>query len=243
MLEVENLSVKVGDKQILEDISFTVDIGETLVLFGPNGGGKSTLLMALMGIPRYQITGGRILYKGEDITHMPVDERAKKGIGILFQRPPVVRGVKMRDMVTACIGEKTACPSLEELAKKSNMTDFLDREVNYGFSGGEVKRSELLQLLAQDPDLVLLDEPDSGVDLVNIVLVGQMINELLHKDKVRSRTSSGLIITHTGHILDYVEADRACVLLNGGIWCRGNPREILNSIKNHGYEGCATCQK
>jgi Fe-S cluster assembly ATP-binding protein len=243
MLEVENLSVKVGEKQILEDISFTLDIGETLVLFGPNGGGKSTLLMALMGIPRYQITGGRILYKGEDITHMPVDERAKKGIGILFQRPPVVRGVKMRDMVTACIGEKTACPSLEELAKKSNMTDFLDREVNYGFSGGEVKRSELLQLLAQDPDLVLLDEPDSGVDLVNIVLVGQMINELLHKDKLRSRKSSGLIITHTGHILDYVEADRACILLNGGIWCRGNPREILNSIKANGYEGCAACQK
>ena len=243
MLEVENLSVKVGEKQILEDISFTVDIGETLVLFGPNGGGKSTLLMALMGIPRYQITGGRILYKGEDITHMPVDERAKKGIGILFQRPPVVRGVKMRDMVTACIGEKMECPSLEELAKKSNMTEFLDREVNYGFSGGEVKRSELLQLLAQDPDLVLLDEPDSGVDLVNIVLVGQMINELLHKDKVRSRTSSGLIITHTGHILDYVEADRAFVLLNGGIWCRGNPHEILNSIKANGYEGCATCQK
>jgi Fe-S cluster assembly ATP-binding protein len=243
MLEVENLSVKVGEKQILEDISFTVDIGETLVLFGPNGGGKSTLLMALMGIPRYQINGGRIIYKGEDITHMPVDERAKKGIGILFQRPPVVRGVKMRDMVTACIGEKMECPSLEELAKKSNLTEFLDREVNYGFSGGEVKRSELLQLLAQDPDLVLLDEPDSGVDLVNIVLVGQMINELLHKDKVRRRTSSGLIITHTGHILDYVEADRACVLLNGGIWCRGNPSEILNSIKANGYEGCATCQK
>ena len=242
MLEVENLSVKVGEKQIIEDISFTVDIGETLVLFGPNGGGKSTLLMALMGIPRYQINGGKIIYKGEDITHMPVDERSKKGIGILFQRPPVVRGVKLRDMVKACIGDKTGL-SVEELAQKSNMIDFLDREVNYGFSGGEVKRSELLQLLAQDPELVLLDEPDSGVDLVNIVLIGQMINELLHKDKVRSRTSSGLIITHTGHILDYVEPDRACVLLNGGIWCRGNPREILSSIKSHGYEGCATCQK
>jgi Fe-S cluster assembly ATP-binding protein len=123
------------------------------------------------------------------------------------------------------------------------MTEFLDREVNYGFSGGEVKRSELLQLLAQDPGFGLLDEPDSGVDLVNIVLVGNMINELLHTDQLRSRTSSGLIITHTGHILDYVEADRACVLLNGGIWCRGNPHEILNSIKSHGYEGCAACQK
>jgi len=243
MLEVENLSVKVGQKQIIEDISFTVDIGETLVLFGPNGGGKTTLLMAIMGFPRYQITNGRIIYKGEDITHMTVDERSKKGIGLLFQRPPVVRGVKLKDMVKACIGDKQDAPSVDELARKSNMTEFLDREVNYGFSGGEVKRSELLQLLAQDPELVLLDEPDSGVDLVNIVLVGNMINELLHKDKVRSRTSSGLIITHTGHILDYVEPDRACVLLNGGIWCRGNPREILNSIKSHGYEGCATCQK
>ena len=243
MLEVQNLGVKVGQKQIIEDISFTVDIGETLVLFGPNGGGKTTLLMALMGFPRYQVTGGRIIYKGEDITHMPVDERSKKGIGLLFQRPPVVRGVKLKDMVKACIGDKEGSPSVEELAQKSNMTEFLDREVNYGFSGGEVKRSELLQLLAQDPELVLLDEPDSGVDLVNIVLVGNMINELLHKDQLRSRTSSGLIITHTGHILDYVEPDRACVLLNGGIWCRGNPREILNSIKSHGYEGCATCQK
>jgi Fe-S cluster assembly ATP-binding protein len=243
MLEVENLSVKVGQKQIIEDISFTVDIGETLVLFGPNGGGKTTLLMALMGFPRYEINGGRIIYKGEDITHMSVDERSKKGIGLLFQRPPVVRGVKLKDMVKACIGDKKDAPSVEELAQKSNMTEFLDREVNYGFSGGEVKRSELLQLLAQDPELVLLDEPDSGVDLVNIVLVGNMINELLHKDKVRSRTSSGLIITHTGHILDYVEVDRACVLLNGGIWCRGNPKEILSSIKSHGYEGCATCQK
>ena len=243
MLEVQNLGVKVGDKQIIEDISFTIDIGETLVLFGPNGGGKTTLLMALMGFPRYRITGGRIIFKGEDITRMPVDERSKKGIGLLFQRPPVVRGVKLRDMVKACIGDKKDAPSVEELAQKSNMAEFLDREVNYGFSGGEVKRSELLQLLAQDPEFALLDEPDSGVDLVNIVLIGQMINELLHKDKVRSRTSSGLIITHTGHILDYVEPDRACVLLNGGIWCRGNPREILNSIKSHGYEGCAACQK
>jgi Fe-S cluster assembly ATP-binding protein len=98
-------------------------------------------------------------------------------------------------------------------------------------------------LIAQSPEFVLLDEPDSGVDLVNISLVGNMINELLQKDRMRSRTSSGLIITHTGHILDYVDADRSCVLLNGGIWCRGNPQEILTSIKGNGYEGCAVCQK
>ena len=243
MLEVDDLSVSVGGRQILHDISFTVDIGETLVLFGPNGGGKSTLLMALMGFPRYEITKGRILFEGEDITHLPVDERSRKGIGILYQRPPVVRGVKTRDMVRACLGGHANDEAIEQLAQRSNMTELLDREVNYGFSGGEAKRSELLQLLAQDPDFVLLDEPDSGVDLVNIVLVGDMINELLHTDKMHSRKNSGLIITHTGHILDYVEADRACVLLNGGIWCRGNPQQILASIKSHGYEGCAVCQR
>ncbi|MEA1958702.1 MAG: ABC transporter ATP-binding protein [Chloroflexota bacterium] len=243
MLEVENLSVKVGDKQILQDVSFTVDIGETLVLFGPNGGGKSTLLMALMGFPRYEINAGRIFFKGEDITRLPVDERSQRGIGILFQRPPVVRGVKLREMVRACLGDRAESVDIDELALRSNMTEMLDREVNYGFSGGEVKRSELMQLIAQEPEFAMLDEPDSGVDLMNIVLVGKMINDLLQRDMIRSRTHSSLIITHTGHILDYVEADRACVLLNGGIWCRGNPQEILSSIKTQGYEGCAACQK
>lgn len=243
MLEVENLTVAVGGREIIHDISFNVDIGETLVLFGPNGSGKSTLLMAIMGFPRYEVTRGRILFNREDITHLLVDERSRMGIGILFQRPPVVRGVRMRDMVRACLGGREDGSVIEQLAQQANMVELLDREVNYGFSGGELKRSELMQLMAQGPEFVLLDEPDSGVDLVNISLVGEMINQLLQKDRMRSRSSSGLIITHTGHILDYVEADRACVLLYGGIWCRGNPREILSSIKSHGYEGCAVCQR
>ncbi|MBE9501022.1 MAG: ABC transporter ATP-binding protein [Dehalococcoidia bacterium] len=243
MLEIEGLSVEVEGKGIVHDISVNVDIGETLVLFGPNGSGKTTLLMAIMGFPRYRVTKGRIVFKGQDITHLPVDERARMGIGILFQRPPVVRGVKMREMVRACLGEREDGYVIDEMAQRLNLVDLLDREVNYGFSGGEVKRSELLQLMAQSPEFILLDEPDSGVDLVNISLVGEMINELLQEDRMRSRTKSGLIITHTGHILDYVNADRACVLLYGGIWCRGNPRQILSSIKTHGYEGCAVCQK
>jgi len=243
MLEVEELTVKVGNKQILHDVSLSVDIGETLVLFGPNGGGKSTLLMTVMGFPRYKVTHGRILFKGEDVTRLPVDERSRRGMGLLFQRPPVVRGVKMRDMIRACLHGRENGDTIERLAQKANMVEHLDREVNYGFSGGEVKRSELMQLIAQQPEFVMLDEPDSGVDLVNISLVGDMINQLLERDRMRSRTSSGLIITHTGHILDYVQADRACVLLNGGIWCRGNPKEILASIKINGYEGCAVCKK
>ena len=243
MLEVKDLTVEVGGREIVHHISFDVDTGASLVLFGPNGSGKTTLLMAIMGVPRYKITRGRILYNGEDITHMPVDERSRMGIGILFQRPPVVRGVKMRDMVRACLGDREDGSVIDEMAARLNLGELLDRELNYGFSGGEIKRSELMQLIAQGPEFVMLDEPDSGVDLENIVLVGEMINELLQKDRRRTRTSSGLIITHTGHILDYVNTDRACVLLNGGIWCRGNPREILESIKTHGYEGCAICQR
>jgi Fe-S cluster assembly ATP-binding protein len=243
MLEVKDLTVEVGGREIVHHISFDVDTGDSLVLFGPNGSGKTTLLMAIMGVPRYKITRGRILYNGEDITHMPVDERSRMGIGILFQRPPVVRGVKMRDMVRACLGDREDGSVIDEMAARLNLGELLDRELNYGFSGGEIKRSELMQLIAQGPEFVMLDEPDSGVDLENIVLVGEMINELLQKDRRRTRTNSGLIITHTGHILDYVNTDRACVLLNGGIWCRGNPREILESIKTHGYEGCAICQR
>ena len=243
MLEVEGLTVEVEGKEIIHDISLNVDVGETLVLFGPNGSGKTTLLMAMMGFPRYRVTKGRIVWGGQDITHLPVDERARLGMGILFQRPPVVRGVKTKEMVKACLGSKEDGYVIEQMAQRLNLVELMDREVNYGFSGGEVKRSELLQLMAQGPELVLLDEPDSGVDLVNISLVGEMINELLQKDRMRTRTHSGLIITHTGHILDYVNTDRACVLLDGQIWCRGNPREILASIKSHGYEGCAVCQK
>jgi Fe-S cluster assembly ATP-binding protein len=243
MLEVKDLNVEVEGKEIIHDISFDVDIGETLVLFGPNASGKTTLLMAIMGFPRYRVTKGKIIFKGQDITYLPVDERARMGVGILFQRPPVVRGVKTKEVVKACLGDREDGHVIDQMAQRLNMVELLDREVNYGFSGGEVKRSELLQLMAQGPEFVLLDEPDSGVDLVNISLVGEMINELLQEGRMRSRTNSGLIITHTGHILDYVNADRACVLLNGGIWCRGNPREILAGIKSHGYEGCAVCQR
>lgn len=243
MLQVEGLTVEVAGKEIIHDLSLSIEVGETHALFGPNGSGKTTLIMAIMGFPRYQVTKGRVLFKGQDITKLPVDERAKLGMGVAFQRPPVVRGVKTREMVRACLGSREDGAVIEELATRLNLGELLDREINYGFSGGEIKRSELLQLMAQSPELVLLDEPDSGVDLVNISLVGEMINELLQKDRMRTRTHSGLIITHTGHILDYVNADKAYVLLHGSLWCQGNPRELLASIKRHGYEGCIECRR
>jgi len=241
MLQIRDLSVEVGDRQILHDINLSVGPGETQVLFGPNGGGKTTLLMAIMGFPRYRVTKGQIIFKDQDVTHLPLDERARLGIGMSFQRPPVVRGVKTRDMLAACLRDRADGEAMGKLAERLNMVQLMDREINYGFSGGEIKRSELLQLLAQSPDLVLLDEPESGVDLVNISLIGQMINELLQKDLKRQRTRSGLIITHTGHILDYVHASKGYVLLNGTIACEQDASEVLDSIKENGYEGCVKC--
>src|SRR4030042_5966773 len=178
MLEIKNLSVAVEDKEILHNVSLTVNTGETHVLFGPNGSGKTTLLMTIMGFPKYTITKGTIAFKGTDSTHASVDERARLGIGLSFQRPPVVRGVKTRDMVFAALKEKDKPEMVDSLAKDTNLEEFLDRDINYGFSGGEIKRSELMQLLAQRPDLVLLDEPESGVDLENIALIGRLIKEI-----------------------------------------------------------------
>ena len=153
----------------------------------------------------------------------------------------MVRGVKTRDMIIACLQGQNG-ETVARLAEKTDLTDFLDREVNYGFSGGELKRSELMQLMAQKPRLVLLDEPESGVDLVNIALIGQLINELLEKDcPIRERKCMGLIITHTGHILDYVNARTGYVLCEGRIGCEGDPHEILATIKERGYEECSRC--
>lgn len=250
MLKVEDLHVEVGGKEVLSGVSLEIASGEVHALFGPNGSGKTTLISAILGFEEYKVTKGRVLFRGEEITDLPPYERARRGIGISFQRPPTVRGVKLRQLVELCA--KGDGRLLEEYARKLNLLEHLDREVNVGFSGGEVKRVELLQLLLQDPVMVLLDEPESGVDLENIALIGRAINHLLGRkvepeaDKpikavLREKRKAALIITHTGHILDYVEADRGHVILEGRIACRGNPREILYTIKEHGYDECFRC--
>jgi len=241
-LSIEQLTVEVEGREILHNINLGMKLGETHVLFGPNGSGKTTLLMAIMGFPKYRITKGKVIFKGQDITMLPLDERARLGIGMSFQRPPVVRGVKMRDMVAACLRGQEHEERVSQLAEKANLADFLDREMNYGFSGGEIKRSELVQLLAQRPTLTLIDEPESGVDLVNIALIGELLNSLLEKDcSILERKCMGLIITHTGHILDYVNARTGYVMCDGVIGCEGAPREILATIREKGYQECIKC--
>jgi Fe-S cluster assembly ATP-binding protein len=242
MLKIKGLSVAVEDKEIIHDVNMTIKNGETHVLFGPNGAGKSTLLMAIMGFPKYKVTKGSVSFKGKDITNLSVDKRARLGIGISFQRPPVVRGVKTRDMMAACLQGRGDGDMINAVAAKADLNDFLERDINYGFSGGEVKRSELMQLLAQRPELTLLDEPESGVDLVNIALIGELMNDLLEKNcPIQQRKCMGLIITHTGHILDYVNARTGYVMCDGTIGCVGDPHEMLATIREKGYEECIKC--
>ena len=241
MLKIVDLHAEAGDREILKGVNLTVEEGQTCVLFGPNGSGKSTLMATIMGYSTIKVTSGKILFKGKDITDLPVDERAKMGIGMMMQRPPNIYGVKLGDLIKASAPENG--DTVIEGADKFKMENFLDREVNVGFSGGEIKRSELLQLTAQKPEFILLDEPESGVDLENIDLIGNKVHDLLYDTCPGSRRHvSSLVITHTGQIMDYIGADRGYVMKNGRIQCSGNPLELLREIKKNGYRQCDACK-
>lgn len=250
MLTIENLHVTIGDREVLKGINLEIKDNETFILFGPNGSGKTTLLMTLMGFGNYTVTKGRIVFRGHDITHASIFERARLGIGMSFQRPPTIHGLKLRQLVLMAAQGRPV--DVDAMAKRVNMSDFLDRDVNAGFSGGEIKRSELLQLMSQEPHMVLFDEPESGVDLENIKLIGHTVRDLLGGEcsmgTERSlriskcgRRVAGLIITHTGHILEYINADRGQVLYEGKLCCESNPRDILDHISRFGYQECLRC--
>lgn len=235
MLNVRNLSVRVGGKTILRDINLEIRKGQILVLFGPNGSGKTTLIKTIMGFSGYEIENGEILFGGEKLNGIPIEERVKRGIGIMYQHPPKIRGVKL-SQVAQFLSQDTSL--IQGLAEKLSLKEHLDREINLNFSGGEMKRSELFQMLLQKPELLLLDEPESGVDLENISIMGGVLNEYLkEKDK------SALIITHTGYILDYIKAKKGCVMIEGKLWCLGSPKEMFESIKKEGYEKCRECHE
>lgn len=241
LLVVEDLHVSVGDREILRGVDLEIAEGETHVLLGPNGGGKTTLLNTIVGLPGYRITRGRILFKGIDLAGLDIDERARLGIGVAFQRPPAVRGIKLRQLIEVAADGRFDEAMLADLVGELALENMIDRDVNMGFSGGEMKRSEMAQLLAQMPDLTLFDEPESGVDLDNIAVVGAAMTKLLKAERAGMTKRSGLIVTHTGHILEYVNADIGHVLYSGRLACRGNPRDLIAEIARHGYDKCVEC--
>jgi Fe-S cluster assembly ATP-binding protein len=240
MLEVNGLSVKVEGQLILKDINFSLKEGASHILFGPNGSGKTTLISTLVGLPGYEVVSGQILFQGVDVIHKDVDERAKLGMAVGFQNPPEITGVKLGDLLNLCLGKRAKDElSAEELKQVEafRLTSFLNRDINVGFSGGERKRSEILQLIFLRPKLLLLDEPDSGVDVESLRM---MATEIQHY--VESSGSSALIITHKGDILEHVKASYGCILLEGRLHCFTDPLSIYEDIKRVGYEGCVACR-
>jgi len=236
LLEIKNLVVEVEGKCLLRGLDMVIEEGETHVVFGPNGSGKTTLVNAIMGLPEYKVVEGEILFKGDSILDWNLTRRAKAGIGLAFQHPPVVEGVSLGVLLKTMVPDKKTS---EEIARKINMEDYLEREVNVGFSGGERKKDELLQLMAQAPQFVMFDEPDSGVDVDSIKLMVKIMRKLLQKNKpIRERKNSGIIVTHSGVILEEIHADKGYVIVDGKLLCSGPPLDIFDQVKNYGFERC-----
>jgi Fe-S cluster assembly ATP-binding protein len=231
LLDIRGVDVATGDRTVLHGIDLTVAAGESHVLFGPNGSGKSSLLAAIMGLQPFRVTRGEILFKGRRIDRLPIDERAGLGLGMAFQRPPGLEGVTVGAFSEA-IGSTDA---LEREAPALDFGGFSGRDINVGFSGGEIKRWEILKLFLRRPQLALFDEPESGVDLEHIAAVGSGINRLLETIGPGEAPRAALVITHTGFILDYIKADRGHMLVDGRIIFSGDPLVLFDHIKRHGY--------
>ncbi len=228
-----DLVVSVEGKRILEGVSFALEEGRIHVLMGPNGSGKSTLAFTIAGHPDYVVESGRILLAGEDITALPAYERARRGLFLGFQYPPEVEGVKLREFLrlAAAHCQEPFC-EFQKLFLESlvyfRMEELGNRELNVGFSGGEKKRAELLQMRVLRPRVALLDEPDSGVDVDGLRLIAAGIEEA-----ARSGTAV-LLITHYPRILEYLPPAKVFVLDGGRIVREGGP-ELAREIERTGY--------
>ena len=241
LLEIKDLSVSVEGTQILRGLDLTVGKGEVHVLMGPNGAGKSTLVNTVMGHPQYHVDGGAILFEGKDITRAPANERAKAGLFLSFQNPEEVPGISLENFMRTSRFAVTGKPVKlfaykKELAAKmeelSMDAEYASRYLNVGFSGGEKKKSEILQMLMLNPKLAILDETDSGLDVDAVKIVSQGV------EKFRTGENSLLIITHNTKILDYLPVDAVHILMDGKI-VRTGDRALIDRINDSGFQGLA----
>lgn len=242
-LEVENLTVRVRDKIVLKRVSLRVDYGTIHVVMGPNGSGKSSLAYTIMGREGFEVLEGDIRLDGESLLGLETHERALKGIYLGMQDPPAIPGVRLGTLIVAAVNKRRG---VEELTRISDprvvklmnklATDvglpleLLQREVNMGFSGGERKRSELLQAMILEPKVVILDEPDSGLDIDGIRKVAAYIDDL------RSRGKAVMLITHYARLLQFVKPDVVTVLIDGEVVARGGP-SLAFEVEELGYNG------
>jgi Fe-S cluster assembly ATP-binding protein len=237
-LEIKDLHVRIEEREILRGLNLTVRKGETHALMGPNGSGKSTLANTIMGNPTYEVTEGRIVFNGEDLTEADPDERARAGLFMAFQYPATIPGVSVANFLRMAVNAKREEPiKVKEFGAMlgENMEllridrAFTSRYLNEGFSGGEKKRAEILQLAMLKPEIAVLDETDSGLDIDALRIVSDGVNAL------RGPEMGSLIITHYTRILDYVRPDFVHIMLDGRIVREGGP-ELADTLEEQGYD-------
>jgi Fe-S cluster assembly ATP-binding protein len=242
MLEIRNLSSKIGDTEILRGLSLSVKAGEVHAIMGPNGSGKSTLAQVVAGHADYVVSGGEVIYNGENLLELEPEERARAGIFLGFQYPVEIPGVNNAYLLKAAVNAKRQHQGLgevdafeflklarEKMAELGMDPKFLNRGVNEGFSGGEKKRNEILQMAMLEPSLAILDETDSGLDIDALKAVAQGVNAL------RSPDRAIILVTHYQRLLDYIEPDYVHVLSNGRI-VRSGDKSLALELEDKGYD-------
>jgi len=238
MINIKNLKASVDNKEILKGLNLTIGKGEVHAIMGPNGSGKSTLANVIMGNPVYEVTDGKIIFENKEITEEPVDNRAKLGMFLAFQYPESIPGVTIVNMLKTALTniEETEYTTLELRLKVAEAmeqlglsADFADRYLNEGFSGGERKRNEILQLAVLNPKLAVLDETDSGLDVDGLKVVGEGVSKLKTPDK------GYLVVTHYQRLLEYIKPDFVHVFVDGKIIETGGI-ELSDKLEQEGYE-------
>lgn len=239
LLEIKDLQARVGEKDILHGLNLSVDKGEVHVIMGPNGAGKSTLGCTIMGDPRYEVTGGSIVFNGVDMTEESAEKKAKAGMFLSFQNPVEVPGITLGMFIRNAVGNRTGervkafafKKELEATMKKLDMDPaYAERDLNVGFSGGEKKKAEILQLLMIKPDLAILDETDSGLDVDAVRVVSQGIQE--YKKSVNGAL---IIITHSTRILEALKVDYTHILVDGALVETGDG-SLVDVVNKEGFE-------